>query len=291
MLTKLVPWLFVAMWSTGYVGMKLGAPYAEPMTFLSIRFIAVLVLIVPAFYLMGVARLAWPDMLRALFIGAWLHGIYLGAVMWAIAQGMAAGIVALIITLQPIVTSVAAWLFMGEVIRPRHWFGLVLGFAGVAIAVFPGLDLHAPIASPAAILACMFALAAITFATLYQKAFAADLDLRASLIPQYVGAALVVSVMALLTESRDVTWTVELIFAIAWLVIVLSIGAVSLLLILLRHNAVWRTSALFYLVPPITSVFAWLMFDEKLVPVQVAGMGVVVVAVWLTHSARPDAKS
>lgn len=271
--------------------MKLGAPYAEPMTFLSIRFISVLVLIVPVFYLMNVPRLPWPDMLRALFIGAWLHGIYLGAVMWAIADGMAAGIVALIITLQPLMTSIAAWLFMGAQLRARHWVGLLLGLAGVAIVIFPALDFDSPAASPEAILACLLALAAITFATLYQKAFAADLDLRASLVPQYVGAAGVVSVMALATETRDVVWTIELLFAMAWLVIVLSIGAISLLLILLRENAVWRTSALFYLIPPITALFAWLMFDEMLLPAQLVGLGVVTAAVWLTRSMPPGAKT
>lgn len=268
--------------------MKLGAPYAEPMTFLSIRFLAVLALLVPAFVIMGVPRLSWPDTVRAIFIGAWLHGIYLGAVMWAIKHGMAAGIAALIISLQPMITSVAAWMFMGESIRPRHWLGLFLGLAGVAIVIFPALDVNAPIASPEAIGVCIFSLAAITFATLYQKAFAANIDLRASLIPQYVGAALVVSVLALMMETRDVTWSFDLIFAIAWLVIVLSIGAVSLLLFLLRDNEVWRTSALFYLIPPITALFAWLMFGETLVPVQLLGMAVVTMAVWLTRSGQSE---
>jgi len=291
MMTRFVPWLFVTMWATGYIGMKLGAPYAEPMTFLSIRFLAVLAVLVPVLYLMGVARLPWRAEIRAVFIGAWLHGINLGAILWAIKHGMAAGIAALVISLQSIITALLSALFLGHEIRWRHWAGLLLGIGGVALVVFPGLDIAAPVASFETLLACLFSLGALTFATLYQKAYASDLDLLASLVPQYVGAALVVCVLAVAFETREVQWTLELLFALAWLVLVLSIGAVSLFLLLLRENAVWRTSALFYLIPPITAVFAWAMFGETLDAIQLICMAIAVVAVVLARQApRPVGK-
>jgi drug/metabolite transporter (DMT)-like permease len=284
MLVRLAPWLFVTMWSTGYIGMKLGAPYAEPMTFLSIRFLLVLALLVPAFLLMGVPQLPRRDWLNAMFIGAWLHGIYLAAVLWAIKNGMAAGVAALIISLQPILTAVAAPLLLGEAIPRRNWLGLALGALGVGLVIFPGLDVTAPIATPLTLGVCVLSLASITFATLYQKATAANLDLKSSLIPQFAGAAGVVSVLALVFETREVTWSAEFVFAQAWLVLVLSIGAVSLLLYLLRENAAWRTSALFYLIPPITAVFAWALFGEVLQPLQIAGMAVVMTGVLLSRA-------
>ncbi len=293
MLIKLAPWLFVTLWATGYVGMKLGAPYAEPFTFLSLRFLGVLVVLVPVMLVIGVARLSWRETLRAVFIGAWLHGIYLGAVMWAIKHGMAAGVAALIIALQPIITSVAAAAFLGEDIRPAHWFGLVLGLAGVGVVVFPALDPSQPVAPIATVISCFSSLGAITFATLYQKSRASDMDVRASLVPQFVGASLVVGTGALLFETRQVDWAIELVVALAWLILVLSIGAVSLLLVLLRENAVWRTSTLFYLIPPVTALFAWLLFGETLSLVQVAGMAVVMTGVLIARStpAQPDVAS
>ncbi len=283
MVVKLAPWLFVTMWSTGYIGMKLGAPYAEPMTFLSVRFIAVLVVLVPVFWLWGVRQLPWRDWLNAMFIGAWLHGIYLGTVLWAIKNGMAAGVAALIISLQPILTAVLAPLALGEKIHGYNWLGLLLGSFGVFLVVFPTLDVSAPVATPPALGVCLFSLCAITFATLYQKATAADLDLKSSLIPQYTGAAAVVGAYAIAFESREITLSREFIIAQIWLVLVLSIGAVSLFLYLLRENAAWRTSALFYLIPPTTAVFAWALFGETLVHWQIAGMLTVMAGVAISR--------
>ena len=208
--------------------------------------------------------------------------------LWAIKHGMAAGVAALIIALQPIITSLTAALFLGEDVRPYHWFGLVLGLAGVGIVVFPGLDPAAPVAPMETVIACFSSLGALTFATLYQKSQASDMDVRASLVPQYIGACLVVGAGALAFETRHVEWTFELVFALAWLILVLSIGAVSLLLVLLRENAVWRTSTLFYLIPPVTAVFAWLLFGETLTPVQIAGMAVVMAGVFVARS-TPEA--
>lgn len=287
MLIRIAPWLFVTTWATGYIGMKFGSPYAEPMTFLSIRFLAVLAVLVPTFYVMGVALLPWRDAMRAAVIGAWLHGIYLGAILWAIKHGMATGVAALVISLQPIITALLGALFLGDKIKWRHWMGLFLGVGGVGLVIFPGLDFAAPVASFETLLACLFSLAAITFATLIQKAFGSDLDLLASLIPQYVGAASVVSLFALAFETREVQWTSEFVLAQVWLVLVLSIGAVSLLLLLLRENAVWRTSALFYLIPPITAVFGWLMFGETLEVIQLVGMSIAVFAVILARQKSP----
>ncbi len=289
MLVRLAPWLFVTMWATGYIGMKLGAPYAEPMTFLSIRFLLVLLILVPVCWLFRVPQLRPRDWLRSMFVGAWLHGIYLGAVLWAISHGMAAGIAALIISLQPIVTSVASPLVLGERVRAMHWCGLLLGAAGVVFVAFPTLDLGGAAMTLETTLAAVISLASITFATLYQKATAADLDVTSALVPQYVGAALTVGLLAYLTETREVEWTWQFIIAQIWLVFVLSIGAVSLFLHLLRENAAWRTSALFYLIPAVTAVFAWLLFGEQLRSMQLIGMALVTLAVFIVRPGSPDA--
>lgn len=284
MLLRLAPWLFVSLWSTGYIAMKYAAPFAEPFTFLTIRFALVVVVVAPFVLANGYWRTSWQDSFKAAVVGAMLHGVYLAGIFWAIKQGLPAGIAAIIISLQPLVSASLIAPLLGERVEFRHWVGLLLGLAGAVIVLLPGAQLGSALIRTDMLLMSIMALCSITIGTTLQKTWAAHLDVRSSLLPQYVGASLTMLIASLLFETREITWSVEAVGAMAWLVLVLSVGAISLFLMLLKQNEVWRTVTLFYLVPPFTTVTAWLLFDEKLLPIQLVGMILVVVAMIL---ARP----
>lgn len=288
MLLRLAPLLFVSMWSTGYIAMKFAAPFAEPFTFLSIRFALVIVVLAPFVLARGEWRLGWRDSLTAMVVGAFLHGIYLGGIFWAIKQGMPAGIAAIIISLQPLISASLVAPILGERVELRHWAGLMLGLLGAVVVLVPGIKIDSAVIRPDMLAMSVLALASITIGTTMQKAWCGHFDVRSSLMLQYFGATVVVAIVAVLLETREINWSAEAVGAMVWLVLVLSVGAISLFLMLLRRNEVWRTVTLFYLIPPFTAVIAWLLFDEQLQAIQLAGMGLVVVAMLL---ARPRTSS
>lgn len=288
MLLRLAPWLFVSLWSTGYIAMKYAAPFAEPFTFLCVRFALVVAVLSPFVLANGWWRIGWRDAGAAFMVGSLLHGIYLGGIFWALKQGMPAGVAAIIISLQPLVSASLIAPVLGERVELRHWAGLLLGLAGAVIVLLPGARLNSALIEPAMLAMSALSLASITLGTTLQKAWFAHLDVRASLLPQYIGATTIMAVAALAFEERDIEWSLPAVGAMAWLVLVLSVGAISLFLMLLKRNEVWRTVTLFYLIPPFTTVTAWLLFDERLEPIQFAGMALVVVAMFM---ARPNVES
>jgi drug/metabolite transporter (DMT)-like permease len=274
--------LFVLLWSTGFIGAKLGLPYAEPLTFLALRMgLVVALLLVVAI----VARAPWPRGARA-----WVHiavaGLlvqcgYLGGVFSAIHQGMSAGVVALIVGLQPILTAVAAAPLFGERTTTRQWTGLVLGLIGVTMVLSNSLN-HGTISAPSLVLA-FIALVSITAGTLYQKRFGATMDFRTGAVVQYAATGAVLLVLAALTESMRVEWSGQFLFALAWLVLVLSVGAISLLYYLIKRGKATQVSSLFYLTPPVTAVLAFLFFGETLTPTALAGMVIAVIGVAIVN--------
>jgi drug/metabolite transporter (DMT)-like permease len=210
--------------------------------------------------------------------GALLHGGYLSGVFCAIDRGMSAGLSALIVGTQPILVALAGPL-IGEHVRPRQWLGLLLGFVGVALVVADkasaaGLD-------PASVLLSLMALASITAGTLYQKRFCGAMDLRTGSVIQFAAASAVVLPFALFTESRAVQWNGELLFALGWSVLVMSLGAISLLYLLIRRGAATKVSSLFYLTPPSTAIMAYFIFGETLTPAALIGLVVAVSGVAL----------
>lgn len=272
------PALFVLLWATGFVGAKLGLPYAPPLKFLLLRFAVVIVLITA---LALATRAPWPRGIKIAHVsiaGVLLQGGYLGGVFVAISLGMSAGLAALIVSTQPILTAFVGRLG-GERLAPLQWVGLALGLVGVAMVVsnkigIAGLGL-------AAVSAGVIALLSITAGTLYQKKHCGGEDLRTQSVVQFIAAGVVVLPLAMAFESREIVWSGELIFAIAWLVIVLSFGATSLLLSLIRCGAATTVTSLMYLVPPVTALIAYLMFNETLTLLAVAGMLVAVAGVAL----------
>jgi len=275
-----MPSVFVLLWSTGFIGAKLGLPYAEPFTFLFLRFAiltALLVVIALAF------RAPWPStwgaVARVSVVGLLVHGVYLGGVFSAIHVGLSAGVAALIVGLQPLLTAVGAGAFLGEKVKPRQWLGLVLGLVGVVMVLGDKLNIDG--GSLDGIAFAVAALFGITAGTLYQKRHGDAMDLRSGSAIQYAVAGMPMLVLAWIFESGEVQWSGELVFALAWLVLVLSLGAISLLYILIRRGAASKVASLFYLTPPVVAVFAWVLFDETLAPLAMVGMGVVVVGVAL----------
>lgn len=278
---RLTPGIFVVLWATGFIGAKLAAGDAEPLSFLTVRCVLVAALLGAVALLTGAP---WPDRrasLHALFVGALIQGVYLGCVFWAIVRGLPAGIAALIVGLQPLITALLAAPLLGERITPRHWVGLAVGLVGMALVLWPKFTFAAHGITPATVAAPVLATLAISYGSIHQKRYVTALDLRSGNALQFAGAAAVLAVAAGLTESFSIRWTGEVIFALAWLVLVLSIGAMSLLYLMIRHGEVSRIAGLFYLVPAVTAAIAWALFDETLSPVQLVGMAVSAGAVML----------
>ncbi len=283
----LTPAIFVFLWATGFIGAKFGLPYAEPLTFLVWRFGIVVVLFVFVSLLM---KAPWPktptEAFHSLMTGMLIHGLYLGGVFWAIARGMPAGVSALIVGFQPIITAIFAGLLLGEKISVKQWIGLMIGLAGLALVLGPRLPGGGTAwGDNSALLLNTIALGGITLGTIYQKAFVPSTDLRTGGVFQYIGGWLVVALGMLLFEDGRIEWSPQLIGAMAWLVVALSFGATTLLMLLIRRGAVSKVATLFYLVPAVTSLIAWLLFDEILNPLQLAGVGVIMFAVWLATTA------
>jgi drug/metabolite transporter (DMT)-like permease len=274
------PILFVLLWSSGFIGAKLGLPYAEPMTLLSIRMTAVVALLG---LLILTTRPPWPSGAGAwhsAVVGLLMHGCYLGGVFVAIDHRLPTGLAALVVSLQPILTATMASRLLGERVAARQWAGLMLGVAGVYLVV---QSRTVGDTSAVAWIAITVALVGITVGTLYQKRFGGGIDWRTGFLFQYAGAASVFVLGAFLFEQRTVQWSPELLLALGWLIFVLSFGAVWLLYFLIRRSAAARVVSLFYLTPPVTAVLAWALFDERLAVLSLAGMAVCVAGVFLVN--------
>ena len=264
------PALFVLLWSTGFIGARYGLPYIEPLTFLAVR-MAFVVLIMAA--LAKIADVQRPDAAEvghSLVAGSLVHGLYLGGVFTAISQGVPAGISALIPGLQPIVTATIANRFVGERVTPVQWIGLALGLVGVLLVLHDRSIVVA--GSVLGWVASFLSLIGITLGTLYQKRYCGRIDWRSGNLIQYIGAAVLFTLGAFAFETREIRWSGELIFAMAWLVLVLSIAAVGLMYWLIRRSAATGFASLFYLVPAVTAFFAFILFGERLDALSILGM-------------------
>ena len=273
------PMLFVLLWSTGYIGAKYGLPHAEPFTLLSLRFVLALMLLAPlVWWVRPAMAMSRPERGHLMVSGLLLHGVYLGGVFAAIKLGLSAGLTALIVGAQPLLTSLAAPLLFGERPSPLHWLGILLGFGGIYLIL--GGTPDAGVALPA-LLAAVAALFGITAGTLYQKRFCTQRDLLAVTVHQYLPTVALFGACALLLETREIDWTLQFVAALLWLVLALSLGAILLLTWLIKHGEASRVSSVFYLVPPVTAIEAWLLFGEPLGRIKVVGIALVALGVWL----------
>ena len=272
--------IFVFIWSTGFIIARFGMPYMEPATFLFIRFTGVLIV-------MGIIILfwkpVWPNRSQTIHIaiaGALLQFGYVMGVWSAVRLGMTAGLVALIVGLQPILTAwSASW--VSERVSYQQWLGLLLGIGGVALVVAEKTSFaNIPVAAFIFAIAALFA---ITFGTLYQKKYCPQFDLRAGSMIQFSISTVLCLVGALLFETREVVWNASVIGALLWGILPTSIGAISLLFILIRKGAATKVTSLLYLTPPTTALMAWFLFDEPLSLIMLAGLGLTMTAVILVN--------
>jgi len=283
LIASVTPVLFVLLWSTGFIGTKYVLNGAEPLTYLTVRMIV-------AASIMGVivllTRPAWPD--RAgighnIVAGCLIQGLYLAGTVLAIAHQVPVGLSAIIPGLQPILTSILASRFLNERITPLQWGGLVLGLGGVLL-VLHGRPMSGNAGWGWA--ASGLSLVTITIGTLYQKRFCGGTDWRAGSFIQQSAAMVMLGIGAFLFETRVIHWTTEFVLSVAWLAVVLSIGTVGLLYWLLRRQASSQVASLFYLVPAVTALMAFVLFGEKLDAVAIVGMVACGAAVLLVNRAK-----
>ena len=280
-----IPLFFVFLWSSGFIVAKFGLPYAPPLTFIVLRFLCVLAILAPLVLLL---RAPWPHgkVLHIALAGVLLHAGYLGGVWCAIKLGVPAGLSALIVGMQPILTAFAAPL-IGETVRPRQWLGLLFGIGGVALVVAAKIELVG--LSFAAIALCVLALVSITVGTLYQKRYCPQFDLRTGTVIQFTASTMVILPLAIIFEGMGldfaaVQWTPHFIGALAWAVLAVSIGAIFLLFALIRRSDATQVTSLLYLTPPTTALMAWLMFGEAFNALGMAGMALAVAGVFFVVS-------
>ncbi|GGC08666.1 peptide ABC transporter ATP-binding protein [Marinobacterium zhoushanense] len=287
-LKQLIPLVFVLLWSTGFIGARFGLPYIEPFNFLFVRMLLTLVVFAG---LMLILRSRWPNSRQALHqmvVGTLVHAGYLGGVFAAIRWQMPAGVTSLIVGLQPLLTAVLAWLLWQQRLRLVQWCGLVLGLLGVVLVLQGGNRLNQFELAPAALIAVLVALGSISVGTLYQKRFGQGVDLVTGSFFQYLATAIWMGMLTWGFETGEIDWQPELIGAMAWLVLGLSVSAILLLMLMIREGESARVASYFYLVPPVTAVEAWWLFDERLGFLALCGVAVTVAGVFLVL--RPQAR-
>lgn len=290
-LIRLMPWFFVWVWSTGFLVAKLGKSYAEPFTLLSYRFALALVVL---WMIIKMVNGSWPSTwrlaLHCMLVGVLIHGVYLGGIFQAISLGMPAGLSAMVIGLQPLTMALFAGLMLGEQVTKRQWLGLVMGLVGLYLVlgeqfsidpqtIFEGFSGWSPALVGASLLA-------IAFGTLYQKKYCQGVDLLSSIWLQYAAALVLTISVAFAFETRVVDWQWQFIVSLSWQVLALSIGAILLLMMMIRHGAAAKVGSLFYLVPPVVAIQAWFLFGEAL---GIQGLlGIVLIAAGVAQAMWPS---
>jgi drug/metabolite transporter (DMT)-like permease len=278
-LSKFAPLLFVALWSTGFIGAKYGLPYADPFIFLAVRvLIAAVILFAVAAIMKSPIAIGASAITRSSAIGFFLHACYLGGVFFSISKGLPAGVAAVVTSLQPVLVSLLAVKVLGEQLRGRQIVGLILGLIGVVLVLGPSFDASIPVSG---VIGILVALVGSTTATLLQKKIGADVPLIAGTAYQYLASGLVLAIAAVATGGTHIQWSGKFILAFIWLIAVLSVGAILLLLWLLNQGSAASVSSLFYLIPPATALEAFFLFGEKVSTQGFLGIGITALGVWL----------
>jgi len=279
--TRFVPLLFVLLWSTGFIGAKYALPYIEPFYLLFIRMLMTLGVFAA---LCVIFKAQWPTFQQGkhqMVTGLLVHACYLGGVFAALKWQMPAGITAIIVGLQPLLTALLGWRWLGERLRSVQWLGLALGLIGVALILLNGQHAGEFELRPEALIAVLLALAAISIGTLYQKRFGQGVDLLSGSVYQYLATAIAMGILAFVFEERVIEWNTQLILALGWLVFGLSVSAILLLMLMIREGEAAKVASYFYLVPPVTAIEAWVLFGEGLTLLQVSAIGITVLGVYL----------
>jgi drug/metabolite transporter (DMT)-like permease len=283
MVMKNMNWMspvFILIWSSGFIVSRFGMPYSEPMTYLSLRFLGVCLLMVPLIFW---KKIPWPSFSQTVHIaiaGCLIQFGYLGGVWTSVKADMPAGLSSLIVGLQPVLTAVIAY-FLAERLSKIQWLGMVLGLVGVLLVLYA--KLHTNGVTPFNILLNVLALFCITLGTIYQKKYCSNFDLRMGSFIQFMTSAILSSACALMFETREITWSHEMIGSLVWAILCISIGAMSLWFLLIRSGNATQVSSLMYLTPATTAFFAWIFFREPLTPFIIFGTLVTTLGVLLVN--------
>jgi drug/metabolite transporter (DMT)-like permease len=284
-MNALLAWYFVAVWGAGYVATKIGLQYAPPFTFLSLRFAFGLLCLAPVVLLW---KPQWPrtsgEWIHLAIAGLLMHAVQLGGSHYAQYLGMSAGVAALIIACQPLVTAVIASGWMSEKLAPRQWAGVILGLAGVALVVWHQIDIQE--VTPGSLAGTLIALAAVSAATLYQRTFSPKADLKAASVVQFAASLAVLVPLAATVEHFQINWSWRMLAAIAFLVVFASILAVNALHILMRHGEATRVASMMYLPPVFAVVLEAALFGVVPSGLALAGIAVTCAGVAMTVWSR-----
>lgn len=276
-----IPFLFVFLWSTGFIGAKYALPFIEPFYLLFIRMLWTIAVFLLLCLMLKVQWPTWQQAKQQMLTGLLLHGLYLGGVFAAIKWGMPAGITAIVVGIQPLLTALLGWRLFGENLLPRQWLGLALGLLGVSIVILSTRGYGNFVLTGPALFATLLALLAISVGTVYQKRVGGGVNLVAGSLWQYISTAIFMGVLAYSFETRIIIWDQQLIFALAWLVLGLSVSAILLLMYMIREGEAAKVASYFYLVPAATSIEAWFLFNESLPLIAMAAIAVTVAGVYL----------
>lgn len=290
--TFVVPMIFVLLWSSGPIATKIGLVYVEPFTFLAYRFGILAIVLIPFLGVMRITALSRLDVMHAVIAGLLIQVAFLGAAFIAIKLGVSAGLSALITGLQPLMTSLIAAVILSERLTLGKGSGILVGFLGLSLFVLG--QLHVDAVRIDLVLIHLAGLVAIAGGMVYQRRFAFHIGILPNTTIQYFVAAVVFVPAALLFERRGTVWSFEFIGALSWMVIVLSLGATSLLFLLIKRHQASNVSSLFYLMPPTAAVFAYLILGETLSLLAIAGLALAIVGVALmtgTPASQPDIKN
>ena len=288
---KVIPWIFVWIWSTGFLAAKFGLPYAEPFTLLLYRFIFTLLFLL---IVIRFKKSPWPKskiaFLHLMVAGALIHGVYLGGVFQAIKWGMPAGLSAMIIGLQPLSMALMAGILLKERVSKRQWLGLIIGLLGLYLVLFERLDLTSELAFDGfpiwAVIAVIASLFGISVGAVYQKRYCGDMDLISGTWIQYFSALMLCTCIVLLFETGEVSWTGPFILTLAWQVLALSVGAILLLMTMIKQGAAASVGSYFYLVAPLVAIQAWFLFEETISFISIAGVVLISFGVAITSSKK-----
>lgn len=290
MLKRYIPLFFVLLWSTGFIGAKFGLPYASTGDFLSIRALANVCVVLVILVALKAPKLHGMEIIHACITGVLIHGAYLGGVFSAIELGMPAGLAVIIVGLQPLATALLAIAVFNAAVSKLQWLALCLGFIGLVCVL--GSSLTFKNISVPAVFSVLIALIGITLGTVYQKRYCQGQALLPSVFWQYVASLLVFIPIAFFEPIQPIQWSFTFVLTLAWLVFALSVVAVLLLLYMVEQGEASKVTAYLYLVPPVTALEAWLLFDEKLSVLTMLGMLMCVVSVyWVMNTKKAELQS
>ena len=288
-LTRFAPVIFVLLWSTGFVGAKYILPYSEPFVFLTIRYaLAMTTLLIVARVMKEPLKISRAQVIQSIKVGVFLQVVYIGGVFYAISLGVSAGVTSVLVSVQPILVSVLAVKFLNEKLGTRKIFGLILGFTGVLLLLLPKLfqGVFAFGYSGLGIVSGVLALLGTTTGYLLQKKGGSDIPFLPGTAVQFATATVLFALASILYEEWKITTSFQFFLALSWIVFALSIGSIFLLFYLLKNDSASSVSSLYYLVPPLTAIQAYLFFRERITGIGLLGMGLAAIGTLLVTSKK-----